>query len=198
MERKWWTLVAVCMAIFMLLLDITIVNVALPAIQRALDASFSDLQWVVDAYALALATCVLTAGSLADLFGRKRVFMLGIVLFTAASLACGARQRPALPDHRPRRAGNRRRDDVRDRARADLAGVPRQGARHGLRDLGRDDRRRGRDRPARRRDAHLVALVALDLPRQHPDRRRRGRARAARSSTSRATPSTAGSTRSAS
>ena len=72
MERKSWTLVAVCIATFMLLLDITIVNVALPAIQRALDASFSDLQWVVDAYALALATCVLTAGSLADLFGRKR------------------------------------------------------------------------------------------------------------------------------
>ena len=89
MERKSWTLVAVCTATFMLLLDITIVNVALPAIQRALNASFSDLQWVVDAYALALATCVLTAGSLADLFGRKRIFMLGIVLFTAASLACG-------------------------------------------------------------------------------------------------------------
>jgi EmrB/QacA subfamily drug resistance transporter len=73
----------------MLLLDITIVNVALPAIERALHASFSDLQWVVDAYALALATCVLTAGSLADLFGRKRLFITGIVLFTIASVACG-------------------------------------------------------------------------------------------------------------
>ena len=90
MERKWWTLISVCSATFMLLLDITIVNVALPAIQRALDASFSDLQWVVDAYALALATCVLTAGSLADLFGRKRLFLTGIVLFTLASAACGA------------------------------------------------------------------------------------------------------------
>ena len=89
MARKWWTLVAVCIATFMLLLDITIVNVALPDIQRALKASFSDLQWVVDAYALALATCVLTMGSLADLFGRKRIFLLGIVLFTAASVACG-------------------------------------------------------------------------------------------------------------
>jgi EmrB/QacA subfamily drug resistance transporter len=74
----------------MLLLDITIVNVALPAIQRALNASFSDLQWVVDAYALALAVCVLTAGALADLFGRKRLFLLGIALFTLASVACGA------------------------------------------------------------------------------------------------------------
>src|SRR6476661_2167621 len=73
----------------MLLLDITIVNVALPAIQRALDASFSDLQWVVDAYALGLATCVLTAGALADLFGRKRLFLIGVVLFTIASAFCG-------------------------------------------------------------------------------------------------------------
>jgi EmrB/QacA subfamily drug resistance transporter len=88
-ERKWWTLLAVCTATFMLLLDITIVNVALPAIQDALNASFSDLQWVIDAYALALATCVLTAGSLADLYGRKRLFLIGVVLFTIASAACG-------------------------------------------------------------------------------------------------------------
>jgi EmrB/QacA subfamily drug resistance transporter len=74
----------------MLLLDVTIVNVALPAIQRALGASFSELQWVIDAYALALATCVLTAGSLADLFGRKWLFVIGIIVFTAASGACGA------------------------------------------------------------------------------------------------------------
>src|SRR2546423_1070613 len=90
MARKWWTLLTVCVATFMLLLDITIVNVALPAIEKALKASFSDLQWVVDAYALTLATCVLTAGALADLFGRKRLFVIGIVLFTIASAACGA------------------------------------------------------------------------------------------------------------
>ena len=90
MGRKWGTLLTVCVATFMLLLDITIVNVALPSIQHALKASFSELQWVIDAYALSLATCTLTAGSLADLFGRKRVFILGIVLFTIASAACGA------------------------------------------------------------------------------------------------------------
>src|SRR5258707_486894 len=78
----------------MLLLDITIVNVALPAIQRSLHASFSELQWVVDAYALALATCVLTAGSLADLFGRKRLFLIGVTLFTCASAACGLANDP--------------------------------------------------------------------------------------------------------
>lgn len=88
MERRWWTLVVVCLAIFMLLLDITIVNVALPDIGRELNASFSDLQWVVDAYALTLAALLLTAGSLADRLGRRRVFAIGLVLFTAASLAC--------------------------------------------------------------------------------------------------------------
>ena len=90
MGRKWWTLVVVCVATFMLLLDVTIVNVALPAIQEALHASFSELQWVIDAYALGLATFVLTAGSLADLFGRKRLFVIGILVFTASSAACGA------------------------------------------------------------------------------------------------------------
>src|SRR5437868_4616545 len=89
LARKWWTLIAVCIAIFMLLLDITIVNVALPDMARSLHASFTDLQWVVDAYALTLATCVLNAGSLADLLGRKRVFATGLVLFTGASLLCG-------------------------------------------------------------------------------------------------------------
>src|SRR5438067_3780551 len=94
LERKWWTLIAVCVAIFMLLLDITIVNVALPDLARSLHASFTDLQWVVDAYALALATCVLNAGSLADLLGRKRVFVLGLALFTGASLLCGLATSP--------------------------------------------------------------------------------------------------------
>src|SRR5438067_1499793 len=94
LERKWWTLVVVCLAIFMLLLDITIVNVALPPIARDLGATFTDLQWVIDAYALTLATFVLNAGSLADLLGRKRVFIGGLVLLTAASVACGATTSP--------------------------------------------------------------------------------------------------------
>src|SRR3954467_1835986 len=94
MDRKWWTLVAVCTATFMLLLDITIVNVALPAIQRALDASFSALQWVVDAYAPGLATRVLPAGAVAGLFGRKRLFVIGVILFTIASALCGVANDP--------------------------------------------------------------------------------------------------------
>src|SRR5919198_204908 len=87
-DRRWWTLGAVCVATFMLLLDITIVNVALPDIARDLQSSFTDLQWVIDAYALSLAALLLTAGSLADLFGRRLVFASGLAIFTTASLLC--------------------------------------------------------------------------------------------------------------
>ncbi|QIQ01934.1 MFS transporter [Streptomyces liangshanensis] len=88
-QNKWWTLTAVCLGTFMLLLDITIVNVALPDIQRSLHASFSDLQWVVDAYSLTLAALLLTAGSLADLYGRKKLYVIGLTIFSLASLLCG-------------------------------------------------------------------------------------------------------------
>ena len=86
MQRKWWTLVAVSVATFMLLLDVTVVNVALPSIRKDLGASFSDLQWVIDAYALTLAGLVLAAGSLGDRIGRRRVFVAGLAIFSGASL----------------------------------------------------------------------------------------------------------------
>jgi EmrB/QacA subfamily drug resistance transporter len=89
LDRKWWTLIAVCIATFMLLLDITVVNVALPDIQRSLHSTFSDLQWVVDAYALTLAAFLLTSGVIGDMFGRRGVFAIGLGLFSAASLTCG-------------------------------------------------------------------------------------------------------------
>ncbi len=89
MARKWWTLMTVSVATFMLLLDITVVNVALPSIRDDLGASFTDLQWVVDAYALTLAALVLTAGSLADRLGRRRIFAIGLGIFSLASLLCG-------------------------------------------------------------------------------------------------------------
>jgi EmrB/QacA subfamily drug resistance transporter len=88
------SLAVICTATFMLLLDITVVNVALPDIAKDLKSSFSDLQWVVDAYALSLAALLLTAGSLSDLFGRKRIFVTGLVLFTLASLLCGLARGP--------------------------------------------------------------------------------------------------------
>ena len=89
MTRKWWTLLTVSVGTFMLLLDITVVNTALPSIQKDLSASFSDVQWVIDAYTLSLAAIVLTAGSLADRLGRRAVFAAGLGVFSAASLAAG-------------------------------------------------------------------------------------------------------------
>jgi EmrB/QacA subfamily drug resistance transporter len=88
-SRKWWTLAVVCVATFMLLVDTTIVSVALPSISKALNASFADLQWVIDAYSALLAAMLLTAGSLSDRFGRRLVFLIGLVVFTASSALCG-------------------------------------------------------------------------------------------------------------
>src|SRR3954471_16933681 len=84
MNRTWWTLAAVSIATFMLLLDITVVNTALPSIRNDLGGSFADLQWVVDAYTLALASVVLMAGSLADRIGRRRTFVVGLGIFSVA------------------------------------------------------------------------------------------------------------------
>jgi len=95
-EKKWWTLLAVCVGTFMLLLDVTIVVVALPDIQRGLHASFSDVQWVVDAYALALASVLLTSGVLADRYGRRKLFTIGLIVFTLGSLLCGVAQTPLM------------------------------------------------------------------------------------------------------
>jgi EmrB/QacA subfamily drug resistance transporter len=96
LDRKWWTLIAVCTATFMLLLDITVVNVALPDIQRSLNASFSDLQWVVDAYSLTLAAFMLTAGVVGDIYGRRNVFAAGLAIFSLASLLCGLSTTPLM------------------------------------------------------------------------------------------------------
>src|SRR5687767_147916 len=86
---KWSPLVAVCLGGFVLLVDVTIVTVALPDMARSLNASFTGLQWVIDAYALALAALVLASGSLADHIGRRKTYIGGLVLFAVASLACG-------------------------------------------------------------------------------------------------------------
>ncbi|MDH6126180.1 MFS transporter [Kitasatospora sp. GP82] len=87
--RKWLPLIAVCLGAFMLLVDVTIVTVALPDMATSLHTGFADLQWVMDIYALALAALLLGAGSLADLVGRRAVYLGGLVLFALASLACG-------------------------------------------------------------------------------------------------------------
>jgi EmrB/QacA subfamily drug resistance transporter len=88
-NRKWWTLAAVAFGLFMIMLDNTVVNVALPSIEKDLHISISELEWIVTAYALVFAALLITGGKLADLFGRRRIFVIGLVVFTLSSLACG-------------------------------------------------------------------------------------------------------------
>src|SRR3989454_11268045 len=88
-NRKWWTLAAVAFGLFMIMLDNTVVNVALPSIQRDLKVSVAGLEWVVNAYFLTFAVLMLTGGKLADLLGRRRIFIVGLLIFTVSSLACG-------------------------------------------------------------------------------------------------------------
>ena len=88
-NSRWWTLGAMCFALFMIMLDNTVVNVALPSIQRDLHASLSALEWTVNAYTLTFAVLLVTGGRLGDIFGRRRLFMFGVVVFGAASAAIG-------------------------------------------------------------------------------------------------------------
>src|SRR5215471_2665069 len=94
--RKWLPLVTVCLGTFMLLVDVTIVNVALPDMAAGLHASFGSVQWVVDAYALTLAAFVLGAGSIADLAGHRVVYAGGLALFAVSSFVCGIAPDPAV------------------------------------------------------------------------------------------------------
>src|SRR5690242_7875786 len=88
-NRKWWTLAAVAFGLFMIMLDNTVVNVALPSIERDLGIGISELEWVVTAYAITFAALLISGGKLTDMLGRRRIFVLGLLVFTGASLACG-------------------------------------------------------------------------------------------------------------
>src|SRR6058998_2062858 len=88
-NRKWWTLLAVSFGLFMIMLDNTVVNVALPSIRTDLGISISELEWVVNGYALTFGVLLLTGGKLADMLGRRRMFIAGLVIFTASSFFCG-------------------------------------------------------------------------------------------------------------
>jgi EmrB/QacA subfamily drug resistance transporter len=88
-NRKWWTLGAMCFALFMIMLDNTVVNVALPSIQKDLDASISGLEWTINGYTLSFAVLLATGGRLGDIFGRRRMFLLGVVIFTLSSATAG-------------------------------------------------------------------------------------------------------------
>jgi EmrB/QacA subfamily drug resistance transporter len=88
-NKKWWTLAAVAFGLFMIMLDNTVVNVALPSIEKDLNISISQLEWIVTAYALVFAALLITGGKLADLFGRRKIFIVGLAVFSLSSLACG-------------------------------------------------------------------------------------------------------------
>ncbi|MDE3133233.1 MAG: MFS transporter, partial [Acidobacteriota bacterium] len=88
-NSRWWTLGAMCFALFMLMLDNTVVNVALPSIERDLHASLSSLEWTVNAYTLSLAVVLVTGGRLGDIFGRRRLFVFGVIIFGLSSLFIG-------------------------------------------------------------------------------------------------------------
>ena len=88
-NRKWWTLGAMCFALFMIMLDNTVVNVALPSIQRDLDASISGLEWTINGYTLSFAVLLATGGRLGDIFGRRRMFIVGVVVFALSSATAG-------------------------------------------------------------------------------------------------------------
>jgi EmrB/QacA subfamily drug resistance transporter len=88
-NRRWWTLAAMCFALFMIMLDNTVTNVALPSIQRSFDASLSALEWTINAYTLSFAVLLVTGGRLGDIFGRRKVFLIGVVIFGASSALIG-------------------------------------------------------------------------------------------------------------
>jgi EmrB/QacA subfamily drug resistance transporter len=95
-NRKWWTLVAVAVGLFMIMLDNTVVNVALPSIRTDLGIGISELEWVVNAYALTFGVLLLSGGKLADLLGRRRIYVVGLIIFTASSLACALATGPEV------------------------------------------------------------------------------------------------------
>ena len=88
-NRKWWTLGAMCFALFMVMLDNTVVNVALPSIQREIGAQLSALEWVINGYTLTFAVLIATGGRLGDIFGRRRMFLAGVVIFAVTSATAG-------------------------------------------------------------------------------------------------------------
>ena len=175
--RRWWALALLCGAFFMVILDAAIVTVALPSIQEDLGFSAQGLQWVVSAYALTFAGLLLLGGRAADLLGRRRVFMVGLALFTLASLLCGlAWSDVALIGARAFQ-GDRRRDHDPDRALDHHDAVPGGSrAQQGARYLGSARRLRRDDGVADRRSPRRRPRLGMDLLHQHPVRPGRARA----------------------
>ena len=171
-NKKWWTLAAVAFGLFMIMLDNTVVNVALPSIERDLHVSIASLEWIVTAYALTFAALMITGGKLADLFGRRRIFVVGIAVFTLSSLACGLA--PSAGFLIGARAVQGIGAALMNPATLSIitATFPPKRARPGDRHLGRRLGARARDRPARRRPDRRQHQLELDLLHQRAGRRR--------------------------
>ena len=176
-RRKWLALALLSAVQFMVVLDIAIVNVALPSIQVDLGFSQENLQWVISAYALVFGGFLLLGGRAADLLGRRRIFLAGVVVFTLASLLAGLAWSEASLIAARASAGSRRGDHLARRALDPLDDVRRgPRAQHRARRLGRRRRLRRRGRRPARRDPHRRAQLGVDLLRQRPGRRGRVRA----------------------
>ena len=159
-----------CFALFMIMLDNTVVNVALPSIQRDLGASISGLEWTINGYTLSFAVLLATGGRLGDIFGRRRMFLVGVVIFALSSATAGfAADSTSLVDQ-PRRPGHRRRADDAGDALDHHQRLPAARARQGDRHLGRRLGAGAGGRPGARRLPHRARLLAGDLLHQHPGR----------------------------
>ena len=166
-----WTFAITSIALFMVSLDNLVVTTALPVIRDDLGASLEDLEWTVNAYTLTFAVLLLTGAALGDRFGRRRMFSIGLGVFTLGSIAAAARAVGRGAQHRARDAGPRRSD--RDAADADAPerSRPAGEARTRARSVGRHRRARDRLRPGRRRCGRRRDRLAVDLLAQRPHRR---------------------------
>ena len=190
-NRKWWTLGAMCFALFMIMLDNTVVNVALPSIQRDLGASISGLEWTINGYTLSFAVLLATGGRLGDIFGRRRMFLFGVVIFALSSATAGFAQSST--------------DLVLSRVVQGVGAAlmmpatlsiitdafPASRARQGDGDVGGRFGPGPGGRPGARRLPHRARQLAGDLLPQHPGRDRRRRPRRCSPCASRATPPSA-------
>ena len=176
--RRWLTLIILLLAAFMNLLDVSIVNIAIPSIQRDLHASYADVQWALAGYTLAYALVLITGGRLGDTFGRKRLFLIGVTGFTRHVGAVRGRAEPG-PAHRlPGAAGRHGRDHGPAGAGCHPGDLPARGADQGAGRVRGHGGSRHDQRAAHRRAAHPAQPVgprlAADLPDQRAGRHHRG------------------------
>ena len=187
-----WTLVAMCIAQAMILLDNTIVNVALPSIQHDLVVTPGNLEWIVNAYVLALAALILVGGTLGDRYGRRRLMLIGLTVFTAHVGRVCAVDRRARTHHLSCSARHRRSDRCAAHAFDPVGHVPTRASRVGVRHLGRCGGSRVRRRADRRRPAAELVRLVIGLLGQRADRCRRTAAGVGGGARNRATPRRAG------